>query len=104
METLVDPRVAYAAIAMMTLVTLSTRLGGAVIMRFVALSPRVTRFLEAMSASVLAAIVVTFVVRGGSREIAAVGVAMLVMLAVRKPVWAMLAALLVAAGWTALLG
>jgi uncharacterized membrane protein len=34
---------------MMTLVTLGTRLGGAFVMRFVTLSPRVTGFLEAMS-------------------------------------------------------
>jgi uncharacterized membrane protein len=99
---MVDTPTAYLAILVMVLVTLGTRLGGAFIMRFVALSPRITGFLEAMSASVLAAVVVTFLVNNGTRELAAVGVAMLVMLATRSAVWAMIAALLFAAGWTAL--
>ena len=91
---------AYLAIALMALVTLGTRLGGAFLMRFVTLSPRVTRFLEAMSVCVLAAVVATFVVNNGTREAAAVGVAILVMLATRSAVGAMLVAMLLAAGWT----
>lgn len=97
---MVDAPTAYLAIAVMAAVTLATRLGGAYLMRFVTLSPRVTHFLDAMSASVLAAIVATFVVNNGSREAAAVGVAILVMLATRSAVWAMVAAMAFAAGWT----
>ncbi len=97
---MVDAPTAYLAIAMMALVTLGTRLGGAFVMRFVTLSPRVTGFLEAMSASVLAAIVVTFIVNNGTREAIAVGIAILVMLATRSAVWAMFAAMVFAAGWT----
>jgi uncharacterized membrane protein len=97
---MVDAPTAYLAIAMMTLVTLGTRLGGAFVMRFVTLSPRVTGFLEAMSASVLAAIVVTFLVNNGTREAIAVGVAILVMLATRSAIWAMFAAMAFAAGFT----
>jgi uncharacterized membrane protein len=100
---MVDAPTAYLAIAMMTLVTLGTRLGGAFVMRFVTLSPRVTGFLEAMSASVLAAIVVTFLVNNGTREAIAVGVAILVMLATRSAIWAMFAAMAFAAGFTLLL-
>jgi uncharacterized membrane protein len=97
---MVDAPTAYLAIAMMTLATLGTRLGGAFVMRFVTLSPRVTGFLEAMSASVLAAIVVTFIVNNGTREAIAVGVAILVMLATRSAIWAMFAAMAFAAGFT----
>ncbi|MBO6676222.1 MAG: AzlD domain-containing protein [Rhizobiales bacterium] len=100
---MVDAPTAYLAIAMMALVTLGTRLGGAFVMRFVTLSPRVTSFLEAMSASVLAAIVVTFIVNNGAREAIAVGVAILVMLATRSAVWAMFAAMAFAAGFTVFL-
>lgn len=100
---MVDATTAYLAIAMMALVTLGTRLGGAYIMRFVTLSPRVTGFLDAMSASVLAAIVATFVVNNGTREGLAVGAAILVMLATRSAVAAMVAAMAFAAAWTWLL-
>lgn len=100
---MVDATTAYLAIAIMALVTLGTRLGGAYIMRFVTLSPRVTGFLDAMSASVLAAIVATFVVNNGTREGLAVGAAILVMLATRSAVAAMVAAMAFAAAWTWLL-
>lgn len=96
----VDPASAYLAIALLALVTLSTRLGGAFVMRFVTLSPRITVFLEAMSASVLAAIVATFVMSNGTREAVAVGVALLIMIASRSAVWAMVGGLLTGAAWT----
>lgn len=96
----VDPTTAYLAIAMMAFVTLGTRLGGAFVMRFVTMSPRITSFLEAMSVSVLAAIVVTFIVNNGTREALAVGVAVLVMLATRSAIWAMFIAMAFAAGWS----
>lgn len=97
---MVEAHSAYIAIAIMAIVTLSTRLGGAFMMRFLTLSPRLSRFLEAMSASVLAAIVTTFLVTNGARESVAVGVAMLVMLATRSAVYAMFGAMIVAASWT----
>ncbi|MFN3172186.1 MAG: AzlD family protein [Hyphomicrobiales bacterium] len=99
----VDAQTAYLAIAVMAFVTLGTRLGGAFVMRFVTLSPRVTSFLEAMSVSVLAAIVVTFIVNNGTREALSVGVAILVMLATRSAIWAMFAAMAFAAGFTVFL-
>ncbi|MEM1286366.1 MAG: AzlD domain-containing protein [Pseudomonadota bacterium] len=101
---MVDASSAYLAIGLMALVTLGTRIGGAYVMRFVPLSARVERFLEAMSSSVLAAIVVTFVARGSLRELSAVAVAILVMVAIRSPVWAMIAAMAFAGGWSMLAG
>lgn len=101
---MVDPVTAYLAIALMTIVTLGTRLGGAYVMRFVRVSPRITGFLEAMSASVLAAVVVTFLVRHGAREVGSVGVAMLLMFLTRSAVWAMMGAIAFAAAWHAMIG
>jgi uncharacterized membrane protein len=97
---MVETHSAYFAIAIMCVVTLSTRLGGAFMMRFLTMSPRLSRFLEAMSASVLAAIVMTFLVSHGARESAAVGAAIIVMLATRSAVYSMFSAMIVAAGWT----
>ncbi|MEM6712860.1 MAG: AzlD domain-containing protein [Pseudomonadota bacterium] len=97
---MVDPFSAYLAIGLMAVVTLGTRLGGAFVMRLVTLSPRVTVFLEAMSASVLAAIVATFLVQNGTRELAAVGVALIVMFATRNALPAMFSAMVLAASWT----
>ena len=97
---MVEPANAYIALTLLALVTLGTRLGGAFAMHFVVISPRVTRFLEAMSASVLAAIVVTFVANNAARELASVILAIAVMLATRSAIWAMFAALVLAAGWT----
>ncbi len=95
---------AYAAILMMAAVTLATRLLGAAFMERVSASPRVERFLEALSSSVLAAVVATVVAQGGLREAAAVALAALVMLSVKSAIWAMLAGMGAAALWTALLG
>lgn len=97
---MVDAQSAYLAIAIMSVVTLGTRLSGAFMMRFITMSPRLSRFLEAMSASVLAAIVMTFLIQGGTRESVAVGVAIVVMLATRSAFYAMFAAIFAAAGWT----
>lgn len=101
---MVDATSAYLAIGLLALVTLGTRLGGAYVMRFVPLSPRVERFLEAMSSSVLAAIVVSFLARGSWREGAAVALALLVMLVMRSPVLAMVAAMALAGGWSWMAG
>lgn len=97
---MVDAQSAYIAIAIMSFVTLGTRLGGAFMMRFITMSPRLSRFLEAMSASVLAAIVTNYLIHGGTRESVAVGVAIVTMLATRSAVYAMFAAMFAAAGWT----
>lgn len=99
-----DPVVAYVTIAVLAAVTLGTRLGGAAVMRLVPISDRVTRFLEAMSVSVLAAIVVTFLAQGGARELVAVATAVGLMVMARSPVWAMVSAMAAAALWTLIAG
>lgn len=101
---MIDAPSAYLAIVLMAAVTLATRLGGAFFMRFVSFSPRVTAFLDAMSASVLAALVATFVVQNGTRELAAVIVALIVMAISRSALWALAAAVATAAAWTAMAG
>lgn len=94
----------WLALALMALVTLATRLLGAEIMQRVGTTRRITRFLEAMSSSVMAAIVASFLARGGLREAAAVVVAVVVMLALRSAIWAMTAGVALAAAWTAVAG
>ncbi len=94
----------YAAIGLMALVTFATRTLGAAIMARVGSSPRITAFLDALSASVLAAIVANALAQGGLREAAAVGLAALVMFGTRSAVGAMLCAMAAAALWTALGG
>ncbi|WP_420394399.1 AzlD domain-containing protein [Acuticoccus sp.] len=96
----VDPATAVA-IALLTAVTIATRLLGPMIMRVVGAPPRVEAFLEAMSVSVLAALVATIVAVSGPREWVAVGVAAVVAVASRSAIWAMFAAVAVAATWTA---
>ena len=93
----------YAAIAVMTAVTLMTRLAGAGLMARLGLSgPRTDRFLAAMSSGVIAAIVATAVAQGGAREAAAVAVAAAAMLGARQATVAMAAGMIFAALWTAL--
>ena len=93
---------AYAAILIMAAVTLATRLLGAEIMQRVATSKSLERFLDALSSSVIAAIVATYVTQHGLREAAAVAVAAMVMLALRSAVWAMISGMAVAALWAAM--
>ncbi len=90
------------AILAMALVTVATRVLGAEIMQRVGPSAFVTRFLEGMSSSVLAAVVATYVVRGGWREALAVALAAAVMLTVRNAMAATVVAILAAAAWTRL--
>lgn len=93
---------AYAAILVMAGVTLATRLLGAGLMRWTEPSKRLERFLDALSISVIAAIVVTVIARGGLREAVAVAIAGLVMTASKSAVWAMISGMAAAAAWTAL--
>jgi uncharacterized membrane protein len=95
---------AFAAIVIIAGVTLGTRLCGAVMMQKVGSSDRVESFLEALSTSVIAAIIATVIAQGGLRETVAVVLAAMVMLASRSAVLAMIAAMFLAAVWTAYLG
>lgn len=95
-------REAAAAIALMALATLATRLLGPEIMRVIGDSARARRFVEALSLSVLAAIVAAALSRGGAREAAAVAAACLAMWLTRSAALAMVAGMALAAAWTAL--
>lgn len=94
----------YLVIAIMAVVTLFTRLIGPEIMLWVPPSPAVERFLQALSTSVIAALVVSYLMRGGIREALAVAVAGLIVLRLGNPVIAMFAGMIVAAVWARLAG
>ncbi len=66
----------------------------------VRVSTRVDRFLEALSVSVIAALVVSVLAQNGMREAAAVAFASLVMLQSKSAVWSMLTGIIVAAAWS----
>tara|TARA_B100000676_G_scaffold265341_1_gene278323 strand:+ start:6832 stop:7137 length:306 start_codon:yes stop_codon:yes gene_type:complete len=93
---------AWTAIGMMAVATLLTRLGGAVVMARVGSSPRIERFLEAMSSFVLAAIVATALDQVGPREALAAAVAGILMRKLKGPLVPMGAGMACAALWTAL--
>lgn len=67
------------AIAAMTAVTVSLRLGGYFLMSYVTVTPRVRRMLDALPGSVIAAAVLPVALQGGVVAIAAVMLAMLAM-------------------------
>jgi len=86
----------------MAMVTLATRLAGPWLMRHVPATPRVAAFLEAMSTSVIAGLVVTTLLHSGLREGGAVIAAVVLMWVTRSAVAAMAAGILMAAVWSAM--
>ncbi len=86
----VDPAI---AVLLMALVTFATRLAGVVIMQWMPGHPRLEAFLQALSGSVLVALVVPMVLRSDFGAMAAVGLALAVMLASRNAALALVAAL-----------
>ena len=92
------------AIAAMTAVTLSLRLGGYFLMSYVTVTPRIRRMLDALPGSVIAAAVLPVALQGGPVAVSAVFAAMLAMYLTRSDVIAVIvgvgvAALLRAAGF-----
>jgi uncharacterized membrane protein len=79
------------AIALMTAVTVALRLGGYFLMSYVTVTPRVRRMLGALPGSVITAAVLPVALAGGTVAIAAVGVAMLAMLATKRDIVAVIA-------------
>ena len=79
------------AIALMTAVTVSLRLGGYLLMSYVTVTPRVRRMLNALPGSVIAAAVLPVAVQGGAVAIAAVLAAMLAMALTRRDIVAVIA-------------
>jgi uncharacterized membrane protein len=94
----------WSAILLVAAVTLASRLAGPLLMSRIGTTPRVERFLDGLSISVVAALVASIVAQGGPREATAVVIAAMVMLASRSAVWAMVAGMAVAAVWAFLGG
>jgi uncharacterized membrane protein len=87
---MVDSVAAVGAIALLTLVTMATRLGGVWIMSYVTISPRIEAFLKYMAASVLISIVVPATLAAPSRIWLAVAASVATMLVTRSTLAAML--------------
>lgn len=86
-------------IALMAAVSLLTRFGGVLVMSIVPINHRVESFINAMSASVLVAVLVPVAVEGDLAARMALSATALVMLIVRRPMPAIAAGISVAAGW-----
>ena len=91
---------AALAIVLIAVLTYGSRIAGSLVMSRIAASPKVERFLDGMSVSVIAAIVATILAQNGPREAAAVALAALVMLGTRSALWALLAGVACAAAWS----
>lgn len=93
---------AFAAIAMVAGITFASRVAGPLLMTNIVVSPRIERFLNALSVSVIAALVASVVAQNGLREGAAVGLAAVIMLSSKSAAWAMVGGMALAAGWALL--
>lgn len=92
---------AWAAIGIVALVTLASRLAGPALMAVIRTGPAVERFLDGLGRSVVVALVASMVAQGALREGAAAAAAALTMAGTRSATGAMLVGMAVAALWTA---
>ncbi|WP_286239030.1 AzlD family protein [Neptuniibacter halophilus] len=90
---------ALLIILLMALVTLATRWGGVFVMSYVPISYRVKQFINAMSGSVLVAILTPMAISGDNGARLALLVTAVVTLLLKKPLPAILAGILTAALW-----
>lgn len=95
-----NEQAAWTAILVIVTVTFSCRLAGSVLMSNVRISPKVERFLDGLSVSVIAALVASVLAQNGLREAVAVAFASLVMLRSKSAAWSMLTGIVVAAAWS----
>ena len=96
---MVDTVAAVAAVLLLTLVTMATRLGGVWMMSYVEITPRIEAFLKYMAVSVLISIVVPATLAAAPRIWIAVAAAGIVAAITRNALAAMLVgAALAAAG------
>lgn len=93
----VDAVSAIAAVLLLAVVTMGTRVGGVWMMSYVRITPRVEVFLRYMSLSVLVSIVAPAAWSGGPHVWLGVATAALVMAATRSTLGAMLAGTALAA-------
>lgn len=81
----------------MALVTLATRWGGIFAMSFIPLGPRTRRFIEAMSGSVLVALLAPLALAGDGGARLALAITAIVMLVTNKPLPSIAAGIVAAA-------
>ncbi|MEO5344450.1 MAG: AzlD domain-containing protein [Gammaproteobacteria bacterium SHHR-1] len=86
-----------AIVIAMALVTLATRWGGVFVMSYVPISYRVKQFINAMSGSVLVALITPMAVAGDNGARLALLTSAIMMLVVKKPLPAIAAGVLAAA-------
>ncbi|WP_372958188.1 AzlD family protein [Marinobacter sp.] len=91
-------------IVLMALVTLATRYGGAFVMSFVRISPRIESFINTMASSVLIAIIVPMAFSGDAGALAALATTAITMLVTRRALPAIAAGILAAAVVRLLIG
>lgn len=90
----------WIAILVIAAVTFFNRVAGPILMSRIETSARVERFLDAMSVSVIAALIASILAQGGWREAGAVALSAFVMVQTKSAVWAMMAGIGVAAIWS----
>jgi len=87
----------FLIILIMAVVTLATRWGGVLVMSFVPINYRVQQFINAMSGSVLVAVLAPLAVTGDNGARLALLTTAVMMLTLRKPLPAIAAGILMAA-------
>ena len=92
-----DPLGYAIVIVVMTVVVYITRAGGFWLIGRVKIGPRLAKMLDALPGAIIAATIAPLLVRGGVSALAAVGVALAVMIVVRKDFAAVAAGLATAA-------
>ena len=92
-----DPLGYAIVIVVMTVVVYITRAGGFWLIGRVKIGPRLARMLDALPGAIIAATIAPLLLRGGVSAFAAVGVALFVMIVVRKDFAAVAAGLATAA-------
>jgi uncharacterized membrane protein len=86
-----------AAIAVMVAVTVASRLGGYWLMRYVPVTPRVRRMLDALPGSIILAAIAPVVIGGGSVVVLAIAAAIATAIATRNDFIAVAVGMAVAA-------
>ena len=88
----------------MSAATFVTRAGGAWLMSFLPMTPRLRLLLRHMASSVMVAVVIGAAARGDAAAWVALAAGVCVMLATRRAILAMAGGVAAAAGWRALVG
>jgi uncharacterized membrane protein len=94
-----------AVLGLMAAIVFLTRIGGALALAWTPSTPRLERFLEGMAAAVIAALVATLLMRGGTVDLIAVAAASAVMAVSRSVIGSIIAGMataIVCNQWTGL--